>query len=155
MASGLQLHCRRVLRARAIASGTDSGDSSELRQGRKSKPRSPCGAGPFSSKNGRWRGTRGQAVPPQPARVSRWTRGHGLEPIEQARCSRSPADPLVIAAAAPHRNDEIRAEHGVGEQLQAAPITAEATLGADRRQCRTGKGWRRWLQHLCQRCRAM
>ena len=32
--------------------GTDGEDSSELRQGRKSKPHSPCRAGPFPSKNG-------------------------------------------------------------------------------------------------------
>ena len=52
MASGPQLHWCRVWRARAAASGTDDEDSSELRQGRKSKPRSPCRAGPFPSKNG-------------------------------------------------------------------------------------------------------
>ena len=39
-----------VWRARAAASGTDDEDSSELRQGRKSKTRSPCRAGPFPSK---------------------------------------------------------------------------------------------------------
>jgi hypothetical protein len=31
---------------------TDGEDSSELRQGRQSKPHSPCRAGPFPSKNG-------------------------------------------------------------------------------------------------------
>ena len=50
MASGPQLHCWRVSRARAAASGTDGKDSSELRQGRQSKPHSPCRAGPFPSK---------------------------------------------------------------------------------------------------------
>ena len=51
MASGPQLHCWRVSRARAAAGGTDGKDSSELRQGRRSKPHSPCRAGPFPSKN--------------------------------------------------------------------------------------------------------